>query len=145
VRVLDSHGDIQVRERDELRFGEHDSNLDDPVLLEAVFVLEPDSADAIVKRMRKAWILRRASQPLRFQSAGRIFKNPRGLNASALIEQAGLARTRVGGVEVSDRDPNYLLVHDKATSRDALRLIELIRSRVQERFQIELEREITIW
>jgi UDP-N-acetylmuramate dehydrogenase len=145
VCVLDSKGDMQVRERAELRFGEHDSNLDDPVLLEALFVLEPDSADAIVKRMRKAWIMRRASQPLRFQSAGRIFKNPRGLSASALIEQAGLARTRVGSVEISDRDPNYLVVHPNASSHDALRLIDLVRSRVQERFHIELEREITIW
>ena len=42
--------------------------------------------------MRKAWILRKASQPVSYQSAGRIFKNPRGLSAAALIEQAGLAQ-----------------------------------------------------
>jgi UDP-N-acetylmuramate dehydrogenase len=146
VEVLDSHGEVQVRERDELQFGERASNLDDPVLLTVEFHhLLPDSPDAIAKRMRKAWIIRKASQPLSFQSAGRIFKNPRGLSAAALIEQAGLARMRVGGAEVSDRDANFFIVHPGASSRDVLRLLDLVRSRVQERFNVELEPEITVW
>lgn len=145
VEVMDSNGNTQTRERDELRFGERASNLDDPVLLSAGFQLESDSADAIVKRMRKAWIARKATQPLSFQAAARIFKNPRGLSAAALIEQTGLARTRVGGVEVSDRDANYFVVQPGASSRDVLRLIDLVRSRVQERFNVTLEQEITVW
>src|SRR5947209_1212915 len=145
VEVLDSSGVVQVRDRDELHFAEHWSNLDDPVLLTAEFELEPDNADAIVKHMRKAWIQRKASQPLSFQAAGRIFKNPRGLSAAALIEQAGLAKTKVGGAEVSERDANFFVVHAGATSRDVLRLIDLVRSRVLERFNVELELEITVW
>lgn len=145
VEVLDSHGRLQVRERDELHFSEHASNLDDPVLLTVEFALEPDQTDAIVKRMRKAWVLRKSAQPAVFQSAGRIFKSPRGLGASALLDQAGLAGTRVGGAEVSARDPNYILVHTGATSRDVLRLIELMSARVQERFNVALEQEIVVW
>jgi UDP-N-acetylmuramate dehydrogenase len=145
VEVMDSSGATQVRDRDELRFGNHASNLDDPVLLRAEFRLESDHADAIVKRLRKAWISRKASQPLSFQAAARIFKDPRGLSAAALIEQTGLARTRVGGAEVSDRDANYFIVHPEASSRDVLRLIDLVRSRVHERFNVMLEQEITVW
>jgi UDP-N-acetylmuramate dehydrogenase len=145
VEVLDGGGTVQVRERDELRFATGWSNLDDPVLLTAEFELEPDNPDAIVKRMRKAWIQRKASQPLSYQAAGRIFKNPRGLSAAALIEQAGLAGTRVGGAEVSERHANYVIAHPGASARDVLRLIDLIRSRVQERFHVELEPEISIW
>jgi UDP-N-acetylmuramate dehydrogenase len=145
VEVMDSHGAIHVRERDELHFGEHASNLDDPVLLSAEFVLDTDSPDAIVKRMRKAWIHRKATQPFSFQSAGHIFKNPRGLSAAAMIEQAGLAQTRVGGAEVSDRDANYIVVQSGANARDVLRLMDLMRSRVKERFNVDLEREITVW
>ena len=90
VEVLDAAGASQVRERDELRFGEHASNLDDPVLLTAEFALESDDAG----RHRQAdaqgvdSCARRRSRPAH-QSAGRIFKNPRGLSAAALIEQAG--------------------------------------------------------
>ena len=145
VEVMDSDGNTQIRERDEMRFADHASNLDDPVLLTAWFQLESDNTDAIVKRMRKAWIARKASQPLSFQAAARIFKDPRGLRAAALIEQTGLARTRVGGVEVSDRDANYFIVHPGASTRDVLRLIDLVRSRVQERFNVTLEQEITVW
>jgi UDP-N-acetylmuramate dehydrogenase len=146
VEVLDANGDVQVRERDELRFADRASNLDDPVLLAVEFALEPDTPDAIVKRMRKAWILRKASVPLTFQAAGRIFKNPRGLAAAALIEQTFTqGRPKVGKAEVSDRDANYIVVHPGATARDVLRLIDLVRTRVQERFNVELEREIMVW
>ncbi len=95
--------------------------------------------------MRKAWILRKAAQPLSFQPAGRLFKNPRGLNAAALVEQTGLARTKVGGAEVSERDASCVVIHDGATARDVLRLIELVKARVQERFNVELELEIAVW
>jgi UDP-N-acetylmuramate dehydrogenase len=145
VEVLDGRGGIQVRERDEIEFGEHASNLDDPVLLDVEFALDTDAPDAILKRMRKAWIQRKAAQPLSFQASARMFKNPRGLSAAALVDQAGLTRTRVGGAEVSDRDADYVVVHPGASSRDVLRLIELVGSRVRERFGVELESEITVW
>ncbi len=145
VEVLDSHGAVQLREREELQFAYRWSNLDDPVLLTADFELETDQTDAIVKRMKRAWIQRKANQPLSFQAAGRLFRNPRGLSAAALIEQAGLARTRVGGAEISEREANFVVVHPGATARDVLRLIDLVHSRVQERFSVELELEITVW
>ena len=51
----------------------------------------------------------------------------------------------VGGAEVSDRDPNYNVVHPGASSRDVLRLIDLMHSRVREKFNVDLEREMTVW
>jgi UDP-N-acetylmuramate dehydrogenase len=145
VEVLDSRGQVQVRERDELRFAYRWSNLDDPAILAAEFELDTDAPDVLVKRMRKAWILRNASQPMSFQAATRIFKNPRGLSAAGVITEVGLVKTRVGGAEVSERDPSFIVVHPGATARDVLRLIDLVRSRVQERFDVSLELEITVW
>ncbi len=145
VEVMDENGEIEARERDELRFDYRWSNLDDPVLLAADFELDADDADAIVKRMRKAWIQRKATQPLSFQAAGRIFKDPRGLSAASLIEQANLVKTRVGGAEVSDRNGNFIIAHPGATSRDVLRLIDLVRARIRERFSVDLELEIAVW
>lgn len=145
VEVMDSQGAVQVRERDELRFAAGWSNLDDPVILSAEFELESDQPDAIVKRMRKAWIQRKARQPLSFQAACRIFKNPRGLSAADMIDQAGLAKTRVGGAEISERDANFIVAQPGAMARDVLRLIDLVRSKVRERFNVDLELEITVW
>jgi UDP-N-acetylmuramate dehydrogenase len=145
VEVLDDTGKVDLRERDELQFEEHHSNLDDAVLLAAEFQLESDSADAIVKRMRKAWIQRKAEQPFSFQAAARLFQNPRGFTAANLIEQAGLARQRVGGVELSERNANFVVASAGATARDVLRLIELVRSKVRERTGVELRQEIVVW
>jgi UDP-N-acetylmuramate dehydrogenase len=145
VEVLDAAGKVQTREKDELRFHYLGSNLDDPVLLTAEFELEPDHRDAVVKRLRKAWILRKAHEPFSYQHAGRLFKDPPGLSASALIEQAGLVGTRVGGALVSDRDANYVVVEAGANARDVLRLIELIQARVEERFHVELDPELSVW
>lgn len=145
VEVLDGKGQSHVRQRDELRFAPSWSNLDDPILLTAEFELETDSSDAIIKRMRKSWIQRKASQPLSFEAACRIFKNPHGLNASSLIEQAGLAKTKVGGAEISERDANYIVAHPGTHARDILRLIDLVKTRVHEKFNVDLEQEITVW
>ncbi len=145
VEVLDERGTVDVRERDELTFGESQSNLDDAVLLAAEFALERDATDAIVKRMRKAWIQRKAALPYSFQAAARLFQNPKGFSAAALIEQAGLARQRVGGAEVSERNANYVVANPGTTARDVLRLMDLLRSKVRERTGIELEPEIVVW
>ena len=145
VEVLDARGEPQTRDRDELRFGYHWSNLDDPVLLSAEFRLEPDDPAALVKRMRRAWIQRRAGQPGGALPACRAFKNPRAFSAAALVEQAGLARTRVGGAEISERDSNSLVIHPEASARDVLRLLDLMRSRVKERCGVDLELEVTVW
>jgi UDP-N-acetylmuramate dehydrogenase len=145
VEVLDGRGELQVRERDELRFAYRWSNLDDPVLVAVELELEADNPEAMFKRMLKAWIQRRAAQPLSFQAAGRLFKEPRGFQAAALIQQAGLAKTRVGGAEISDRDANFVVVNPGTTARDILRLADLVKSRVQERFGVELELELDVW
>jgi UDP-N-acetylmuramate dehydrogenase len=142
IEVVDGTGQVQMREREELTAS---AALDDPVLLSAEFELETDAADAIVKRMRKAFILRKRSQPFSFQAACRVFKNPRGLSAGALIAQAGLAGSKVGGAEVSDRDANYIIAHPGAVSRDVLRLIDLVRTRVRDQFNTELELELKVW
>jgi UDP-N-acetylmuramate dehydrogenase len=145
VDVLGEDGGVDVRERDELQFEEHSSNLDDAVILGADFELESDSADAIIKRMRKAWIMRKADQPYSFQASARLFQNPKGFSAALLIEQAGLARQRVGAAELSERNANYVVAHPGTTARDVLRLLDLVRSKVREKTGVELRQELVLW
>ncbi len=145
ARVLTAKGEIFERTEDELTFAYRKSSLDELVILEAAFDLQPDDSDAIADRMRKLWIVKRSAQPYSHQSAGCIFKNPRGLSAGALIEQAGLKGTRIGGAEISDRHANFIVTDPGASSSDVLRLIELIQSRVAERSGVDLELEINIW
>jgi len=145
VEVLDSAGQVHLRDKDELRFHYLGSNLDDPVLLAADFELDPENRDVLIKRLRKAWILRKAHEPYSFQASGRLFKNPPGLSASALIEQAGLVGAKVGSAQVSDRDANHVVVDEGGTARDVLRLVDMVRTRVQDRFGVELDLELSVW
>jgi UDP-N-acetylmuramate dehydrogenase len=145
VAVLTEDGIEQIRTRDELTFGDHSSDLDDPVILWAEFELEADAPAAILKRMRRAWVTRKGHEPLSFQAAVRMFRNPPGATAGQLVDRAGLAKTKVGGAEVSDRNGNYAVAHPGTTAKDILRLIDLVKSRVQEQTGVALERELHVW
>ncbi|MBI1312974.1 UDP-N-acetylmuramate dehydrogenase [bacterium] len=145
VTVLTVKGDRFVRKEDELSFAYRKSSINELVVLEAEFQLKAGAPDEITQRMRKLWIMKKASQPLASQSAGCIFKNPRGLSAGALIDQSGLKGARVGNAEISDRHANFIVTHDGATADEVLRLIDVVRSKVAEQFGVDLELEIQIW
>jgi UDP-N-acetylmuramate dehydrogenase len=145
IEALDLHGATQRLGRGDLDFGPHTSSLDEVIVLRALFRLELDSAENILKRMRKFWIHKKAHQPLSFQSALRLFRDPRGSSAEQLIEQAGLAGTHVGKAELSDRNANHVVVQSGGTARDVLRLMELVRTKVADRFGQTLEPAVVVW
>ena len=143
--VMNRNGEIVERQREELVFAYRQSSLDELVILSADFELENEDPEQLTKRMQTQWIAKKAAQPLGHQRTGCIFKNPRGMSAGMLIDQAGLKGTRVGGAEVSDRHANFIIAEPGATAQDVLRLIELVRSRVSDRLGVELETEIEVW
>jgi UDP-N-acetylmuramate dehydrogenase len=143
--VMTRAGEIIERPRGELVFAYRQSSLDELVILRAQFQLEPDDPEKLTKRMQQQWIVKKASQPLSHQKSGCIFKNPRGMSAGMIIEQAGLKGTRIGGAEVNDRHANFIVAEAGAKSDDVLRLIDLVKARVAERLGVELELEIEVW
>ena len=146
VTVLDAANEIQVRDRDDLSFADRESNLDEPVILSAEFELGHEDPEAVVRRMRKIWIIKRESQPYGHQSSGCIFKNPApDVSAGALIDQAGLKGARFGGAEVSDRHANFIVAHPGAKASDILHLIDQIQQRVWQQFGYDLELQLQIW
>ncbi len=145
ITVLTDAGKVQSRTREELTFAEHQSDIDEPVILSVVFELEKDDPATVLKRMRKAWIVRKAAEPLSFQAAVRLFRNPPGQTAATLIDRAGMTKTRVGGAELSERNSNYVVAHPGTTANDILQLTERVKTRVRERTGANLERELHVW
>lgn len=145
VTVMSSDGEVTVREANDLRFSYRQSNLGGLVILQAQFALEPGDSQTLTKRMQTLWIIRKSQQPTGDQNAGHIFKDPGGVSAASLIDQAGLKGAMVGKAAVCDQYANFITAHPGASSQDVLRLIDLIQGRVSEHLGVELETEIEIW
>ncbi len=143
--VLTYAGEVVLRQPEELVFAYRESSLDELVILDARFELEPGNAEELTKRMQKQWIVNKAAQPLQNENTAMIFRDPGGISAATLIEEAGLKSARVGNAEISDRNANYIVTQPNATSDDVLQLIEYLRERVAERLGVELQTAIDIW
>jgi UDP-N-acetylmuramate dehydrogenase len=145
VQVMDSTGTLFERTKDDLVFEYRTTNISAPFILGATLELEEDDPERIMKRTKEIWMFKRNSQPLNTKNAGCIFKNPRGLSAGALIDQAGLKGMRVGGAEVSAKHANFIIAHSGCRADDVLKLVKIIREKVYEKNEIHLESEVKIW
>jgi UDP-N-acetylmuramate dehydrogenase len=145
VIVMDHEGTIFQRTRDDLTFEYRKTNIAAPFILGATLALEADDPDRIMKRTKEIWMFKQNSQPLNTKNAGCVFKNPRGLSAGALIDQAGLKGMKVGGAEVSAKHANFIVAHQGCRADDVKRLIGIIKEKVWEKNEITLETEVQIW
>ena len=145
VHVMSAEGDVFTRHRDDLTFAYRSTNITAKFILAAEFRLNEDDPQRILKQVKQIWIYKKNTQPLARRNAGCIFKNPRGLSAGALIDQAGLKGRRIGGAYVSEKHANFVLVDPETRAFDVLKLIEDIRETVYKKFEVYLELEIEVW
>ncbi len=143
--VLTKAGQIVSRSRDELVFAYRESSLDELVILSAEFELAEDDPQELARRMQKHWIVTKANQPPGHEQTGYAFKNPRGISAGMLLEQAGLKGTSVGHAELCERHPNFIITRPGATAADVLKLLETARNQVERTLGVPLEPALTLW
>jgi UDP-N-acetylmuramate dehydrogenase len=148
VTILDQRGQIRELPPEELKLGYRTSRFKEQgfggeAVLSTDFLLSPESTKVLTERMARYDSLRRADQP-RKPSAGSVFKNPPGLSAGQLIEQAGLKGKRIGDAQVSPRHANFIVNLGSAKAIEVLDLIKLIRQEMWHRFGVELELEIEL-
>ena len=102
---------------------------------------EPD----IVREAIKANLQRKkATQPITQATAGCVFKNPEGVSAGKLLDEAGFKGRRMGGVGFSELHANFLVHHGGGSATQALELLETARETVRERTGIRLELEVKV-
>src|SRR6266550_4589281 len=145
VQVMDAEGTLFERTKDDVVFDYRTTNIAAKFILSAKLELEEDGPERIMRKTKEIWMYKRNTQPLNTKNSGCIFKNPRGLSAGALIDQAGLKGMSVGGAEVSDKHANFIIAHPGAKADDVLKLIKIIREKVEEKEGVELESEVQIW
>lgn len=145
VQVMDRGGELFNRVKDDLIFEYRSTNISATFILQATLELEEEDPEVLMKRTKEYWMYKRNTQPLNTKSCGCIFKNPRGMSAGALIDQAGLKGLRSGGAEISDKHANFIVAHPGCLADDVLRLIKIVREKVYEKHQVTLESEVKIW
>lgn len=107
--------------------------------------LAPGDPAHIQTQVEQFKLKRGTSQPLAMRNAGCIFKNPPGLNAGRLIDEAGLKGLRVGEAQVSEAHGNFLVNRGQASPAQFAELMAMVREKVRERHGIDLEPEVEIW
>jgi len=145
VEVMDTNSTIITRDKDDLVFEYRKSNINAKFILGATFALSEDDPQRILSKVKEIWMFKRNSQPLADKSAGCIFKNPRGLSAGALIDQTGLKGAAIGGAEVSGKHANFIVAQKGSKAADVMALIDMIKQKVQEKFDVRLETEVVVW
>lgn len=113
------------------------------IVLEAVFKLSADDGHAR-ERMNDYTARRNEKQPLRYPSAGSVFKRPANNFAGKLIEEAGLKGFSIGGAQVSTLHAGFIINTGNATASDVIELIQTIKHKVYNNSGIMLEEELKL-
>lgn len=145
VRLVNSAGERWELNVKDMKFSYRRAQLPPESALSAVvFRLLAGKPGVIRRTMREHIKNRMLTQPLRFLSAGCIFKNPPGDFAGRLIEAAGMKGKRCGEAQISPIHANFIINRGQARAEDVLRLMQEARQRVMQLAGIELEPEIRI-
>jgi UDP-N-acetylmuramate dehydrogenase len=144
VEIVDINGEVKTLRPIDLNFGYRNSSFSSKdFILSAQFKLESSSKEDIKIKKAKASDGRKKTQPLKYRSAGSVFKNPHSnLAAGFLIEKAGLKGTKYGDAEISTHHANFFINHGSAKASDVAFLIRLSRKTVYERYGIMLDLEL---
>ncbi len=114
------------------------------VILAAKFKLPLGDKGEVMSMRRELLMKRNRTQPVNFPNSGSMFKNPSGIYAAKLIEEAGLKGKWSGKAQISEKHANFIVNHGNATAEDILNLIELSRQSVMKMSGISLELEVKL-
>ena len=144
--TMNLDGTIKTYRKNDINFSyRHSTFPEDEMLIEATFNCQKGFPEKIQENRQKISLERRLTQPLRYRSAGSIFKNPSHIqSAGYLIDQAGLKGTQRGGACISEKHANFIVNLGKATASDVFHLIRLAKQKVDEEFNIKLELEVKL-
>lgn len=145
LTLMDKEGNIFEKSKPELVFDYRTTNVTAKFILNAKLKLNQGDIDQIMRTVREIWVYKKNNQPLNTKNAGCIFKNPQSSSAGAIIDRAGLKGLQVGGAIVSEKHANFIIAKKNCKSNDVVRLIDAVKQRVREQFDIDLELELEIW
>jgi UDP-N-acetylmuramate dehydrogenase len=142
ARGVDRQGNLRTYSNAEMDFAyRHCGVPEDVIFTAALFQGRAGDPEQIAAEMAEIKHKREVSQP-RNRTGGSTFKNPPGMSAWKLVDEAGCRGLTVGGAQVSSLHSNFLINLGHASAADIEKLGETVRERVKAQSGIELEWEI---
>lgn len=145
VEAIDLKGQKHIFDNAALKFSYRRCELpSDMIVTKAYLKLKKSTPEEIEKRIKEFRDRRKATQAINLPNTGSIFKNPKGVPAGRLIEEAGLRGILLRDAQISEVHANYIVNLGRATAMDVLALIAMVRDKVFKIKGILLETEIKV-
>ena len=136
--------EIEVK-KEEIEFKYRTSSIKrNEIITKAKFLLRKGDPDKARIQIKEYLNHRNNTQPVRWPSAGSVFKNPLPNYAGLIIENLGLKGLSVGDAQVSNIHSNYIINKNNASPENILSLINMVKDKVLKNTGIKLENEIRI-
>lgn len=158
--ILTQNGQIKTVATSYFKFGYDESTLQKTgeTLLTATVALvqKQDEKKEIWEKAERAMAYRHTTQPKGFPTAGCTFRNisqadafrigtpNHTRSAGFLIDSCGLKGKQIGHAKISDEHANFILNMGGATAAEVKSLIDLAKSRVKEKFGVDLHEEVVL-
>ncbi len=147
LKVLTPSLEIKIMENKKLDYHYRTSFFEknpEYIILEANIQLKKGNKQEILEIVEDRKKRRIASQPLEYPSAGSVFRNPTNNYAGKLIEDIGYKGKQKNDAMVSEKHANFIINKGNASGRDIIELINEIKEKVKQTYDIDLylEQEI---
>lgn len=131
-------GELRVRNRDECGFGYRRSVFqgNGEIIVEVELELASGDAGYIRRNMIEILVQRKRKFPQKWPNCGSVFVSDPAMYQKfgppgVIIERLGLKGLAIGGAEISPKHANFIVNTGGASALDVLRLVSVIRSRVE--------------
>ena len=111
------------------------------IVLKVWMELRPAEYEGIRQKMENIKQARWSKQPKELPNAGSVFKRPKGYYVGAIIDELNLKGFTVGGAQISPKHGGFIVNFNNATGNDILEIIREVKSRVFEKYGLDLEVE----
>ncbi|MCR5146378.1 MAG: UDP-N-acetylmuramate dehydrogenase [Clostridia bacterium] len=144
---IDRQGNIAKLSNDEQKFAYRRSVFkdNDYIIIETKLLLHYEENNIAIKEKMDEYKQSRINkQPIEYPSAGSTFKRGADFITAKLIDECGLKGYKVGDAEVSPKHAGFVINKGAATANDVLKLIEIVKKAVAEKFGKDIELEIEV-
>ena len=114
------------------------------IIISTVLQLKEADKEEIKVKMDENNNSRREKQPINFPNAGSTFKRGEGYITAELIDKCNLKGYNVGDACVSEKHAGFIVNKGNATAKDVLELIDIVKKKVYEKFNVNIELEIEV-